>query len=46
LFFIVKLSSNKRVMGHWVNHRSTTLIGWITTFLMAAAGLAAMWSMF
>jgi NRAMP (natural resistance-associated macrophage protein)-like metal ion transporter len=46
LFFIVKLSSNKRVMGHWVNHRSTTLIGWITTFLMAAAGAAAMWSMF
>ena len=44
LFFIVKLSSNKRVMGHWVNHRSTTLIGWITTFLMAAAGLAALWS--
>jgi Mn2+/Fe2+ NRAMP family transporter len=46
LFFIVKLSSNKRVMGHWVNHRSTTLIGWITTLLMAAAGLAAIWSMF
>lgn len=46
LFFIVKLSSNKRVMGHWVNHRSTTLIGWITTFLMAAAGAAAIWSMF
>ena len=44
LFFIVKISSNKRVMGHWVNHRSTTLIGWITTFLMAAAGLAALWS--
>jgi NRAMP (natural resistance-associated macrophage protein)-like metal ion transporter len=44
LFFIVKLSSNKRVMGHWVNHRSTTLIGWMTTFLMAAAGLAALWS--
>jgi NRAMP (natural resistance-associated macrophage protein)-like metal ion transporter len=46
LFFIVRLSSNRKLMGHWTNHRSTTLIGWMTTFLMAAAGLAAIWSMF
>jgi len=46
LFFIVKLSSNKRVMGHWVNHRAVTAIGWATTLLMAVAGLAAAWSMF
>lgn len=45
LFFIVKLSSNRKLMGHWVNHRSTTYIGWLTTFLMAAAGLAALWSL-
>lgn len=44
LFFIVKLSSNKKVMGHWVNHRSTTIIGWFTTAVMAVAGLAAIWS--
>lgn len=44
LFFIVRLSSNRKLMGHWTNHRSTTLIGWMTTFLMAAAGLAALWS--
>ncbi|MFZ1248989.1 MAG: divalent metal cation transporter [Candidatus Saccharimonadales bacterium] len=46
LFFIVKLSSNKKVMGHWVNRRSTTAIGWLTTCMMAAAGLAALWSLF
>lgn len=46
LFFIVKLGSNKRVMGHWVNRRSTTIIGWITTLLMAVAGAGAIWSMF
>ncbi|MGB4795872.1 MAG: divalent metal cation transporter [Candidatus Saccharimonadales bacterium] len=45
LFFIVKLSSNRKLMGHWANHRSTTYIGWLTTFLMAAAGLAALWSL-
>lgn len=46
LFFIVKLSSNKKVMGHWVNKRSTTVIGWFTTGIMAMAGLAAIWSIF
>jgi NRAMP (natural resistance-associated macrophage protein)-like metal ion transporter len=46
LFFIVKISSNKKVMGHWVNRRSTTAIGWATTGIMAAAGLAAIWSLF
>jgi NRAMP (natural resistance-associated macrophage protein)-like metal ion transporter len=45
LFFIVKLSSNKKVMGHWVNKRSTTVIGWFTTAIMTVAGLAAIWSM-
>jgi NRAMP (natural resistance-associated macrophage protein)-like metal ion transporter len=45
LFFIVKLSSDKRVMGHWANRKSTTVIGWLTTILMAVAGAAAIWSM-
>lgn len=45
LFFIVKLSSNKKVMGHWVNRRLTTAIGWFTTVIMAVAGLAAIWSL-
>jgi NRAMP (natural resistance-associated macrophage protein)-like metal ion transporter len=45
LFFIVRLSSDKRVMGHWVNRKSTSAIGWLTTILMAVAGTAAIWSM-
>jgi Mn2+/Fe2+ NRAMP family transporter len=46
LFFIVKIGSNRRVMGHWVNGRFTTLLGWATTLLMAVAGTAAIWSLF
>lgn len=46
LYFIVRLSSNRRVMGHWVNRPGITLIGWVTTVLMAASGAAAIWSLF
>ena len=46
LFFIVKLSSNKRVMGHWKNRPFTTFIGWLTTAVMAVAGVAAIISLF
>jgi NRAMP (natural resistance-associated macrophage protein)-like metal ion transporter len=45
LFFIVKLSSNKRVMGHWKNRPLTTVIGWATTGVMAVAGIAALISL-
>jgi Mn2+/Fe2+ NRAMP family transporter len=45
LFFIVKISSNRKVMGHWVNGRIVTIVGWATTLLMAVAGLAALWSL-
>jgi Mn2+/Fe2+ NRAMP family transporter len=33
-------------MGDWVNKRSITAIGWITTLLMAAAGIAAIYALF
>jgi len=46
LFLIVVISSNKKIMGEWVNHRSTTIIGWIVTILMTAAGIAAIVSLF
>jgi Mn2+/Fe2+ NRAMP family transporter len=46
LFFIVKLASNKKVMGHWRNRPFTTFIGWLTTGIMAAAGIAAIVSLF
>jgi Mn2+/Fe2+ NRAMP family transporter len=41
LAFIVLLSSNKKVMGDWVNKPTTTLLGWFVTILMAVAGIAA-----
>jgi NRAMP (natural resistance-associated macrophage protein)-like metal ion transporter len=46
LFFIVKISSNKKIMGHWRNHGLVTAIGWLTTIIMAAAGIAAIISLF
>lgn len=45
LFFIVRLSSDHKVMGHWVNKPLTTAIGWFTTAVMAIAGIAAIWSL-
>jgi len=41
LFLIVIISSNKRIMGEWVNKRSTTFLGWVVTLIMAGAGGAA-----
>lgn len=46
MFFILRMSSNKKIMGHWVNRRSTTILGWIITLLMAASGIAAIISLF
>lgn len=45
LFFIVKMGSNKKIMGRWVNKRSTTTIGWFVTLLMTASGVAAIISL-
>lgn len=41
LAFIVLISSSRRFMGPWVNRRSTTIIGWLVTVIMAAVGIAA-----
>jgi NRAMP (natural resistance-associated macrophage protein)-like metal ion transporter len=45
LTFIVITSSNKKIMGDWVNKRSTTVFGWAITGIMAVAGLAAIYAM-
>ncbi len=45
LAFIVLISSNKRIMGDWVNRPTTTAIGWMVTTIMAVAGVAAIGSM-
>jgi len=46
LYFIVRISSNQKVMGHWVNRKLTTAIGWVTTLVMATAGIAAIVTLF
>lgn len=46
LFLIVKLSSNKGIMGEWVNKPIITLFGWLITIIMVLAGAAAIISNF
>lgn len=41
LSMIVMISSDKKVMGEWVNRRLTIWLGWFVTAIMAIAGLAA-----
>lgn len=45
LVLIVLISSNKRIMGEWVNRKPITYLGWLITGLMAAAGIAAIYSL-
>ncbi|HVV66523.1 MAG TPA: divalent metal cation transporter [Candidatus Saccharimonadales bacterium] len=46
LGLIVLISSNRKIMGHWVNRPFTTTIGWLTTAIMAVSGVAAIYSLF
>ncbi len=46
LVFILLLSSNRKVMGEWVNGKWSKIFGWITVLLMGVAGIAAIISMF
>jgi NRAMP (natural resistance-associated macrophage protein)-like metal ion transporter len=46
LALVVKISSNKKIMGHWANRLSTTIAGWAITGLMTVAGVAAIISLF
>ncbi len=46
LFFIVRMSSNRKIMGRWTNRRSTTIIGWLVTSIMMLSGVAAIISLF
>lgn len=45
LVCIVILSSNKKIMGHWVNSRPVTWIGWFVIAVMSVAGIAAIISL-
>ena len=46
LFFIMWIASDKKTMGSRANKPSTSIIGWLITGLMAAAGVAAIVSIF
>lgn len=41
MFLILRIASNKQVMGKWVNKPWSSTIGWITTAAMAISGVAA-----
>lgn len=46
LLMIIMISSNKKIMGHWVNHRLVTAIGWIAFTVMSVAGIATIVSFY
>lgn len=46
LFLILRMSSNKQIMGHWANKMPAKIFGWTTTILMSFAGLAAIVALF
>jgi NRAMP (natural resistance-associated macrophage protein)-like metal ion transporter len=46
LFLIVRLSSNKQIMGKWVNGDIRAAFGWYITLLMAIVAIAALYAVF
>lgn len=46
LLLIVLISSNKKIMGEWVNSRFVKTMGWIVVGIMTFAGAAAIYSFF
>jgi NRAMP (natural resistance-associated macrophage protein)-like metal ion transporter len=46
LIFIVHISGNHKIMGHYKNSRLINNIGWITTILMGITAIAAIYSLF
>ncbi len=45
LIFIVKLSSDSKVMGENVNRPIVSYLGWLTVILMGISGVAAIWAL-
>ncbi|OGD60976.1 hypothetical protein A3A71_03450 [Candidatus Berkelbacteria bacterium RIFCSPLOWO2_01_FULL_50_28] len=46
LFLIVKIASNRSVMGSHTNGHFSTALGWLTTAIMTVVGLATIYSIF
>lgn len=46
LYFIVRISGDKRVMGTFANHPFISFVGWVTIGVMGLSGVAAIATMF
>jgi Mn2+/Fe2+ NRAMP family transporter len=46
LFFVVRLSGDRHLMGEHANRPHTTLLGWVTILVMAVSGVAAIASLY
>ncbi|HEX3569104.1 MAG TPA: divalent metal cation transporter [Candidatus Saccharimonadales bacterium] len=46
LFLIVRMSGQKKIMGHWKNKPLTRIVGWLTVALMTASGIGALITLF
>ncbi len=46
LIFIVHISGNHKIMGHYKNSRLSNIVGWTTTILMGITAIAAIFSLF
>ena len=46
LFLIVRISSNKKTMGEWVNNDYVAGIGWYVVILMTVVAAATLWAFF
>jgi NRAMP (natural resistance-associated macrophage protein)-like metal ion transporter len=44
LFFVVRISSNKHIMGEYKNRPIVTFLGWVTIVVMAVVGIATIFS--
>ena len=45
LFFVVRLSANRRLMGQHANHPFVSFMGWLTIGVMSLSGIAAIVSL-
>jgi NRAMP (natural resistance-associated macrophage protein)-like metal ion transporter len=46
LYLIVRIASNRKVMGRWTNSHLSTGIGWLTVISMSVAGIMAVYALF
>jgi Mn2+/Fe2+ NRAMP family transporter len=45
MLFIMLITSNRKIMGRWVNGRGMNILGWFTTAAIFAAALALAFSL-